>query len=432
MSARSGSVPILPGLMASAALLALSAGTVDARTLRVKAGDGAQERLQTALIDAKPGDVVQLGKGRFDIADSLSLDQPRVTIRGAGPGRSILVFDRQTAGSDGLLITGDGAVVENFAVENAKGNGIKAKGVDGITFRRLRVEWTAGPKETNGAYGVYPVSSKHVLIDHVLVKGASDAGIYVGQSQEIIVQNSEAAYNVAGIEIENCYHADVHDNLSTHNAGGILVFDLPGLPQMGGHSVRVYHNRVVNNDTPNFAPKGNIVAGVPTGTGLMVMANRDVHLFDNTIDGNGSVAVLLVAYLNAFKDPTYNPLPRDVSSHDNHIGRNGFDPRFDGGPILAKILGGAIPPTMWDGVTGYKLPDGSASTDVVRLSLKDGPVVNLDLKLQGTPVTSANPKVSPTYGDARIAEPVPVVLPAAQMATRRHGRHGHGHGRHAG
>ena len=403
---------------AASLLPVIAAGLVwgtaaEARTLQVEAGPDAQERLQTALIDARAGDTVRLGPGRFDLADSLSLDQPGVTVVGAGPDRTILAFDHQTAGADGVLITGDHAVVEGLAVENAKGNGIKAKGVDGIVFRRLRVEWTGGPKETNGAYGVYPVSSKHVLIDQVRVSGASDAGIYVGQSQEIVVRDSEASFNVAGIEIENCYHADVHDNLSTHNAGGILVFDLPGLPQMGGHGIRVFHNRVVDNDTPNFAPKGNIVASVPTGTGLMVMANRDVHLTDNVLDGNASAGILLVAYLNAFKDPTYNPLPRDVSSHGNHLGHNGFAPKFDGGPILARILGGAIPPTLWDGVTRYRQADGAESTEVIRLNLLDGPVVNLQLKLQGTPVTSANPTVTPSLGaELALAPPPPVALPA--------------------
>ena len=411
-------------LRTTARLPVLAAGLVwttaaQARTLQVEAGADAQERLQTALIDARAGDVVRLGPGRFDLADSLSLDQPGVTVTGAGPDRTVLAFDHQTAGADGFLITGDHAVVEGLAVENAKGNGIKAKGVDGIVFRNLRVEWTGGPKETNGAYGVYPVSSKHVLIDRVRVSGASDAGIYVGQSQEIVVRDSEASFNVAGIEIENCYHADVHDNLSTHNAGGILVFDLPGLPQMGGHGIRVFHNRVVDNDTPNFAPKGNIVAAVPTGTGLMVMANRDVHLFDNVVDGNASAGILLVAYLNAFKDPTYNPLPRDVSSHDNHLGHNGFAPKFDGGPILAKILGGSIPPTFWDGVTRYRQADGADSTDVVRLSLLDGPVVNLQLRLQGTPVTSANPAVTPSLGaELKLPAPPPVELPG-WMGDRR-------------
>jgi parallel beta-helix repeat protein len=391
--------------------LAGAAATAHAATLSVKAGPNGGQRLQAALIDAKPGDVVKLGAGRFDVPDSLSLDVSGVTIMGAGRGKTILAFDQQKAGSDGLLITSNHVVVEDLAVENPKGNGIKAKGSDGIVFRRLRVEWTAGPKTSNGAYGVYPVSSKNVLIDHVFVKGASDAGIYVGQSQNIVVQHSEAAFNVAGIEIENCYNADVHDNLSTHNAGGILVFDLPGLPQMGGHSIRVFHNKVIKNDTANFAPKGNIVAQVPTGTGVMVMANRDVHVFDNQIDDNATVAVLLVAYLKDFADPTYNPLPREVAVHDNNIGKNGFAPTFDGGPILAKIMGGSIPPVMWDGVVNYKVPGGDLVKTTPKLALKDGPVVNLNLKDQGTPVTSADPKATPTLGDAALPEPAPVKLP---------------------
>ncbi len=100
-------------------------------------------------------------------------------------------------------------------------------GSDQISFVNLRVEWTGGPNPKNGAYGVYPVSSTNVLIDRVTVKGASDAGIYVGQSKNIIVRNSRAEFNVAGIEIENSMNADVFDNVSTHNAGGILIFDLP-------------------------------------------------------------------------------------------------------------------------------------------------------------------------------------------------------------
>ena len=91
------------------------------------------------------------------------------------------------------------------------------------------------------------MSSKHVLIDRVTVKGASDAGIYVGQSQQIVVRNSRAEGNVAGIEIENSYNADVHDNVATGNTGGILVFDLPDLPQQGGHAVRLFNNRVIAN-----------------------------------------------------------------------------------------------------------------------------------------------------------------------------------------
>ena len=241
----------------------LAAGSAHAKTLTVAAGADAQERVQTALLDAKPGDVVALGAGRFEFTDGLSLDIDGVTVKGAGPGKTVLSFAGQKGAGEGLLITSDKVTVRDFTMQDTKGDGIKSKGADQISFLNLTVEWTGGPKETNGAYGVYPVSSTNVLIDKVTVRGASDAGIYVGQSKNIIVKNSTAEFNVAGIEIENSMNADVFDNVATHNTGGILVFDLPNLPQMGGHSTRLFRNKVVNNDTPNFAPKGNIVANVP-------------------------------------------------------------------------------------------------------------------------------------------------------------------------
>ena len=155
----------------------------------------------------------------------------------------------------------------------------------------MRAEWTRGPNPENGAYGLYPVNCTNVLIERSIARGASDAGIYVGQSRNIIVRENTAELNVAGIEIENSFNADVFGNTATHNTGGILVFDLPGLPQQGGHSIRVYENTITGNNTPNFAPAGNIVASVPAGTGVLIMANRDVHVFENEIGDHGTVNV---------------------------------------------------------------------------------------------------------------------------------------------
>ena len=264
----------------------LSAAPVMAATHTISPGPDAQEKAQEALILAEPGDTVAFAEGTFDLTVSLSLDVDNVTVVGQGMDKTILSFKNQDAGAEGLIVTSDGVTLRDFAIEDSKGDAIKAKGCDGIFFINVRTEWTGGPKSTNGAYGLYPVESSDVLIDGCVAIGASDAGIYVGQSKNIIVRNSRAEYNVAGIEIENSYTADVYDNVATHNTGGVLVFDLPGLPQQGGRDVRVFRNKIVNNDTANFAPEGNIVGAVAKGTGLMIMANRNVEAFENEIDGN--------------------------------------------------------------------------------------------------------------------------------------------------
>ena len=262
----------------------------------IKPSENSYLDIQEALILAEPGDIIRLSAGIFTLEDSLSLDVPGVQIEGEGMGQTILDFSNQLSGAQGLSVTSDNVTLQDFAIQNAKGDAIKVKGVTNIKFLRVKTEWTNGPSSENGAYGLYPVESKNVLIDGCVAIGASDAGIYVGQSQNIIVRNSRAEFNVAGIEIENSYFADVYNNTATNNTGGILVFDLPGLPQQGGHHVRVFNNRSVGNNTDNFAPEGNIVGEVPRGTGIIIQANSDVEIFNNEIGENDTVNIAVVTY----------------------------------------------------------------------------------------------------------------------------------------
>lgn len=336
-------------LIAAASALALAAPAC-AKTIAVSAGEGAQTRLQEALILAAPGDVVELGAGRFVLTDGLSLDVKGVTVRGKGMDATVLDFTGQKGAGEGLLVTSDDVTLRDFAVENTKGDGIKSKGADNVVYYRVRVTWTGGPKETNGAYGIYPVESTGVLIDGCKVSGASDAGIYVGQSKAITVRYNFVEQSVAGIEIENSRDALVTGNMVTRNTGGILVFDLPNLPVMGGGNTMIKDNLVVGNDTPNFAPKGNIVASVPRGTGVMVMANEGVWIRENTLADNPTAHVVVVAYPKEFTDKKYNPLPRYVLIEDNRFIGGGDDPQLPGGAQLKAAFGGALPPVVWDGV----------------------------------------------------------------------------------
>jgi parallel beta-helix repeat protein len=391
------------------AFILIAPALAQAATLRVEAGADAQERLQTALLDAKPGDTIEIGSGRFDLTDGLSLDVDKVTVRGAGPKETILSFKEQKGAGEGLLVTSDDVVLRDFAVEDSKGDGIKSKAAHRIVYYNLRIEWTGGPKPTNGAYGAYPVESTDVLIDRVTVRGASDAGIYVGQSKNIIVRNSVATHNVAGIEIENSYNADVYSNVAMHNTGGILVFDLPNLPQKGGHAIRVFSNRVTKNDTPNFAPKGNIVAGVPNGTGVLVMANRDVHVFANAIGDNATANVLIVGYQQKFTDATYHPLASNILVRDNDLGRAGFapGPQFGGGDQLAAAFGGTLPAIIWDG-TGTNIQIKQAV-----------PVLSLGLTDPAAGPESAKPMIVDMAFEPLLPEPKPVILPASMEAAVR-------------
>jgi len=394
-------------------MLLLAASPALAADLAVPPGPDAAEQLAEALIGAQEGDTIWLGIGRYRLTDGLSLDVDGVSVRGISPDSSILDFTDQQGSGEGLLVTSDRVVLDGFAVENARGDGIKSKGSDRITFSNLRVEWMNGPDAANGAYGVYPVSSKNVLIEGVTVRGASDAGIYVGQSDNIVVRNSLAEYNVAGIEIENSFRADVHGNRAQHNTGGILVFDLPNLPQQGGRDIRVFDNDVVDNDTENFAPKGNTVAMVPRGMGIMVMANRNVHVFGNRLSGNGTAHVLIGAYPEDYDDDSYMFVPRGVYVHDNEYGEGGGAPSGEVGKLISDLSGTPVPDIVWDGVT--RIPEWFtwvAPENRIYVKEADGTsFINLKMISQTLLPWKTTPDRDIASHEGSLPEPAPVVLP---------------------
>lgn len=375
----------------------VEAETGIAETGALAPGDDLQTRLQTALIEAEEGATIALPAGTFAMTDGLSLDVDGVTLSGAGQGVTVLDFSGQRGSGEGLLVTADDVILENFTIQETMGDGIKSKGADRIIYRDLTVEWLGEPDPENGAYGVYPVESTDVLVERVTVRGASDAGIYVGQSDNIIVRNSLAEYNVAGIEIENSTRAEVYGNTVTNNTGGILVFDLPDLPVMGGHSTRIYDNQIFGNNTPNFAPPGNIVAGVPAGTGVIVMANDRVEVSNNQFDDNQTVQVLITAYTEPFTDEDYNPLPRNVLIRGNSYGAGGNNPQ---GILaeLAPLLGGDLPAIVWDGVTRW----GEAAESDLNIVIDEPESVgfaNMGLGAYPVDPSAANPSMERPSGE---------------------------------
>ncbi len=325
--------------------------------------------LQELLLDAQPGDVIDIPAGTYDFDRSLSLAVDGVTIRGAGMDETILSFAGQVAGAEGLLVTASDFTIEDIAIEDTVGDALKVNEGENIVIRRVRTEWTGGYSTDNGAYGIYPVQTTNVLIEGSVAIGASDAGIYVGQSQNIIVRDSRAEYNVAGIEIENSINADVYGNVAANNTGGILVFNLAGLSLQGSHT-RVFDNDVYENNTENFGHEGTAVAAVPAGSGILILANDDVEIFENRIRDNRSANVIvassIVVGFNTEGSEDFDPYPEGVYIHDNEMSGGGDDP--DGIlRVLAAVVnpdGGPLPDVVWDGfldvdklVDGVQLPE---------------------------------------------------------------------------
>lgn len=336
-----------------------------------------EKQLQTQFIMAENGTVIELPAGKISLSNTLWMDgKQQITIRGAAGNKTILSFKDQKQGAEGLKVTNaQNILLENFTIEDAKGDLIKTQGVQGIIFRDITAQWTGKPKASNGSYALYPVQCQNVRIERCTAIGASDAGIYVGQSDSVWVSHCLAKNNVAGIEIENTTNAWVWKNHAFDNTGGILVFDLPDLPKKRGGHVRVYDNLVARNNFRNFAPKGNIVGEVPPGTGVMILATNDVEVYNNKIWDNKTASTAIVSYFIAeipIKDKSYNPYPSNISIYDNLYSNGKRMPTWKNklGFIFWWKFGKKVPHILYDGIQNpdWLNPDGSVK-DAYRICI---------------------------------------------------------------
>ena len=300
------------------------------KTWIISPGESAESDAQEAMILMENSDTIHFESGEFNLSNTLSIvGKDGVVIRGEGSEETILNFDQQTAGAQGILATDmTDFIIMDLTIQDPIGDGIKIKDSDGIVLLRMSAIYSGPADPSNGAYGLYPITSHNVLVEDCYVRGASDAGIYVGQSEHIVVRGNFVEECVAGIEIENCKYADVYNNTATKNTGGLLVFDLPNLPVIpNGEQCRVFNNSIYNNNHINFAPEGNIVAAVPPGTGILLLSANQVEIFNNTITSNNMIGIGAIGYRDlifldpsqTFEDENYDQDHYNLTIHDNVI-----------------------------------------------------------------------------------------------------------------
>ncbi len=326
--------------------------------------------IENILIDMQDGETLHLKAGTYDFTKGLKLaDLTNITIKGDGMDQTYLSFAGQLAGAEG--IRGDNLedfLIMDLTILDAPGDNIKIKDSDGVTFYHIGSEWSGEAKEENGAYGIYPVTSNNVLIDGCYVRGASDAGVYVGQSQNNIVRNCTVEENVAGIEVENCINSDVYNNTMTNNTGGLLIFDLPGLDVIGnGHTCRAFNNNIIDNNFRNFAPAGNIVGQVPPGTGILILSGSNIEIFNNTLTNNNMLGLGIIDYttlsiLGGFSadDENYNPHCSLISMHNNTFSRLPEFPEHTNDMsdvLIANFEADSMPDIVWDGYSDTTVPE---------------------------------------------------------------------------
>jgi parallel beta-helix repeat protein len=339
-------------------------------------GPGEEAKILEAFLSLTDSSSIELKEGLYKF-DNLSLVQLKhISIKGAGPDKTIFDFSGQTQGGEGIRVS----EVKDFSISGitlreSKGDLLKINKSENVRITDLHTVWKA-MDSSNGGYGIYPVLCNDVLIENCYAEGASDAGIYVGQTNKAVVKKCKAYKNVAGCEIENTTNAEVFDNEFYGNTSGFLIFDLPDLSQRGGH-VKAYNNYIHDNNERNFAKSGSFgttwgVGNAAPGSGVIIQATSDIELYNNRIINNNSSAIIIVS--GFFVDSkagekikaSYFPVSKNIYIHDNTLEMGpGFpEPVFahHTGKILVAIeqqlnqqdasrKGARIPLILYDGIS---------------------------------------------------------------------------------
>jgi cytochrome c peroxidase len=318
-----------------------------ARVVEVRPGGSIQE----AVDKAGRNGIVRIYPGTYH--ENVLVIHHGVTIEGVIRNGKRPVLDGRNLLPDAISGLGNDFKVMNLEIRNYQGNGVVVHKARNVIYRNLILHNT-------GLYGVYPIECDGVLVEDCKVSGARDAGIYVGQSRNIVVRHNEAFQNVTGIEIENCVNAIVEDNYVHNNTGGILVFLLPFNPSKVQDGCIVRRNRVINNNTPNFADPEAIVSNVLKGTGIMLLAADNTEVYENEIVGNGTFGIMTIGLRQIFPAPTpldVDPTPDGNRIYNNTLRDNGKDPD-------ERLKRFGVPPVdlLWD-MTGkgntWNQPEGT-------------------------------------------------------------------------
>jgi parallel beta-helix repeat protein len=340
--------------------------------------------IQAYLDDAADDSTICLS-GEFVVDRALTASgKSGLTLMKAPRASEMPVLDFRGAGDPaGLSLSGMTDLdVRLLRIRDTRGHGLEVSGSSTVILHELTVEWSAGPSESNGLFGLRVIDSEDVRIDACQVSGAADAGIFARDSRDVSMRYNHAFGNVTGLQVENTERAHLTRNTATGNALGIFVVDLPTAPS-GLGEVLVDDNEVRANDGVNFAPDGVLSSAIPSGIGVMVLATDTVEVTGNTIADNPTSGVMVVSFdtvalLSQYVgmiDPGYDGFPETIDIHDNTFADNGRDPAS----LFTDIfLLEQMPDLAWDGTVDTGKDNADGRLNLCIRDNGDADFINLD------------------------------------------------------
>jgi parallel beta-helix repeat protein len=184
-----------------------------------------------------------------------------------------------------------GLTISGITIKDFSNNGLFARGLDGFVFADVH-------SVNNPNYGIFPVSSKNGLITHSSASGADDSGIWVETSENVRVTHNLVEDNVNGFEVSNSDDIVLEGNVARGNTVGMAILFLPDIFDVRPDARRIVirGNHLHDNNRPNTAGPGAILATVPPGFGVLHIGVDDSLIEQNLIEHNDFGGVAIVDY----------------------------------------------------------------------------------------------------------------------------------------
>jgi parallel beta-helix repeat protein len=285
-----------------------------ARTQVVHSG----QSIAAALAAAHPGDrvVVQPGvyhEGAAGDLNALSVTTDDIRIIGLPRPGNPVVLENAGAQTYGIWVSpADTLGPEGQANDEAPPRGTSGKVLHHFLLTGFTVRGFAGhgvhlacvddfaltydTSDGNAVYGLFPIRSTHGLLWRNEITGTtSDAALYIGQSDDVLIAENHVHDNLLGIEVQNSSHCAVDSNNVHANTLGILVDVEQGKALKTQQTTSVGYNAVYENNRANSAEPDSIIAVLPPGIGILLVGADTTTVVGNRVSGNAFAGIGVVS-----------------------------------------------------------------------------------------------------------------------------------------